>query len=208
MSEEPIIYKQEIKNRFRGYLPIVIDVETGGLNPDTDALLEMAAVTLNCDETGKFYPAQTWQQHIEPFPGAILNPDSLAINKIDPSHPFRFAIYEHEALTKLFAFIRPILKQTECKRCVLVGHNAWFDLAFINAAISRTKVKNSPFHSFTSFDTATLGGIFYGHTTLSELLKRADIPHDNAQHHSAIYDAEQTAKLFCKMLNQNPWPSN
>lgn len=206
MSEPKIEYKPSIAKRFRGYYPVVIDVETGGLNPATDALLEIAAVTINCDEQGIFFPAETIQHHIEPFPGTLLNPDSLAINKIDPSHPFRFAVTEEQALDQMFKFLQTVQKQAGCNRCVLVGHNAWFDLAFLNAAITRSKVKRNPFHAFTCFDTATLSAIAYGQTVLAEALKCAKIPFDNNSHHSAIYDAEQTAKLFCKIINQDPWP--
>ena len=42
-----------IKNRFRGYLPVIIDVETAGLNAQTDALLELAAITVI--SKGKWY---------------------------------------------------------------------------------------------------------------------------------------------------------
>ena len=201
-----ITYNPKIALRFRGYMPVVVDVETGGLNPNTDALLEIAAVTINCNSEGKFHLAETMQHHVEPFKGGILNPESLAINKIDPYHPFRFAVSEQVALTEIFARLVVAQKQAGCNRCVLVGHNAWFDLSFLNAAIARTKIKHNPFHSFTSFDTATLGAIAYGHTVLAELLKRAKITFDNELHHSAIYDAEQTAKLFCNIVNQWPWP--
>lgn len=204
---EAIIYNPIIAQRFRGYLPVVIDVETGGLNSSTDALLEIAAVTINCDDSGKFYLAETIQHHVEPFKGAILNPESLAINKIDPYHPFRFAVNEKDALTEIFARLTIVRKQAGCNRCVLVGHNAWFDLSFLNAAIGRTKIKHNPFHAFTCFDTATLGALAYGHTVLAELLKRANIKFDNELHHSAIYDATQTAQLFCNIINQWPGPT-
>lgn len=206
VSENPIIYNKKIAQRFRGYLPVVVDIEAGGLNPLTDALLEIAAVTLNCDAEGKFYLAETWQSHVDPFPGALLNPESLAINKIDPGHPFRFAVSEQQALSELFNKLEPIMKQAGCNRCVLVGHNAWFDLAYVNAALARTQLKNNPFHAFTSLDTATLGALAYGQTVLAELLKRAGLPYDTSSHHSAIYDAERTAELFCKIVNQTAWP--
>lgn len=208
MSDNHIIYNPKIAERFRGYFPVVIDIETGGLNPATDALLEIAAVTLNCDENGKFYLAETIQHHIEPFPGSSLNPESMAINKIDPGHPFRFAVPEEVGLSAMFKSLQTFQKQANCNRCVLVGHNSWFDLAFLNAAIVRTQIKHNPFHAFTSFDTATLGALVYGQTVLAETLKRAEIDFDNESHHSAIYDAEQTAKLFCKIINQTSWPKN
>lgn len=201
MAEQKIQYNPSIAKRFRGYYPVVIDVETGGLNPNTDALLEIAAVTLNCDDNGLFYPAETFQHHIEQYPGTLLNPESMAINKIDPSHPFRLAVTESVGLDNLFKILQNIQKQAGCNRCVLVGHNAWFDLAFLNAAVARSKIKRNPFHAFTSFDTATLAALVYGQTVLAEALKCAKIPFDNNSHHSAIYDAEQTAKLFCEMIN-------
>ncbi len=204
MSDSTVIYNPMIAKRFRGYLPIVVDVETGGLNAQTDALLELAAITIRCDEQGKIYPAETIQHHFTPFPGAILNPESLAINKIDPYHPFRLAVSETAGLQEIFAFLQKAQKQSGCSRCVLVGHNAWFDLAFLNAAIDRNKIKKNPFHAFTSFDTATLGAAAFGQTVLAEALKCAGIPFDNNEHHSAIYDATQTAKLFCHIING--WP--
>lgn len=204
MSHSVISYNPLLAQRFRGYLPVVLDVECGGVNPATDALLEVAAVTLNCDDQGFFYPAQTFHYHILPFAGSILTPESLAINKIVPDHPFRFAIPEAEALSNLFVALQKIQKQALCNRCVVVGHNAWFDLAFLNAAIARSGAKRNPFHAFTCFDTATLGALIYGHTVLAETLKRASIPFDQNSHHSAIYDAEQTAQLFCKIINQTP----
>lgn len=207
MSQPTISYNPKIGQRFRGYYPVIIDVECGGINSNTDALLELAAVTLNCDANGLFTPAETFHYHIEPFEGSNLNPESMAINKIVPDHPFRMAVTEEFALNSLFVALQKIQKQAGCNRCVVVGHNAWFDLAFLNAAIGRSKAKRNPFHAFTCFDTATLAALAYGHTVLAEALKRASIPFDNDSHHSAIYDAEQTALLFCKIINQAPWPN-
>lgn len=206
MSDSNISYNTKISKRFRGFFPVVIDVETGGVNPEKDAVLEIAAVTLNCNDSGTFDIADDIQFHIEPFKGAKLNPKSLAINKIVPDHPFRLAISEKEALDKLFQFLKPKQLQAKCNRCVLVGHNAWFDLAFLNSAIKRSNIKESIFHAFTSLDTATLGAVHYGHTVLAQMLKLAGIDFNQDEHHSAIYDARKTAEIFCKIVNQQPWP--
>ena len=189
-----------IANRFRKFLPIVIDVETAGLNPAKDALLELACVFLKMED-GILVPDKTAHHHILPFKGANLDQASLEFNNIDPFHPFRFAIDEREALEELFSVIKKEVKLAKCQRGVLVGHNAWFDLAFINAAAKRTNLK-SPLHGFTSFDTATLGAAIYGHTVLAQLLFTAKIPFDPEKAHSALYDAQVTAKLFCKIINQ------
>lgn len=191
-----------LHKRFDGYLPIVIDVETAGLNPLTDALLEVAAVSVKIDENNQYIPWQTFSTHVTPFEGANINPEALEINKIDPYHPFRFDIDELKAITKLFEFTEKALVETKCRRAVLVGHNAHFDLSFLQAAMKRNKINKSPYHAFTCFDTATLAGLAYGKTILAKALKVAEIEFDRNQAHSALYDAERTAELFCDILNR------
>jgi ribonuclease T len=187
--------------RFRGLLPIVIDLETSGLNPQTDAILEIAAVPVLLNESGLFYPIKTMAYHVEPFLGANINPESLEITGIDPGYPLRYAIPEKQALYSLFNEVSILVQKNNCLRAVLVGHNAWFDLAFIQAAIRRCHLEGAPFHSFTCFDTATLAGVFLGETVLARALQASNVPFDVKQAHSAIYDAEATAKLFCYLLN-------
>lgn len=188
-------------NRFRGFLPVVVDVETAGFNSQTDALLEIAAVLVRYDEKGKIYPHETLWTHVQPFEGANLDQASLAFNGIDPHHPFRFAVSEREALRKIFEPIRKALKEVDCTRAILVGHNPAFDLGFLKAAVDRTGVKRNPFHNFSTFDTATLGGLAFGQTVLARAVKAAGIDWDNNNAHSARYDAEKTAELFCKIVN-------
>ncbi|MGR9074041.1 MAG: hypothetical protein ACU833_13340, partial [Gammaproteobacteria bacterium] len=54
----------------------------------------------------------------------------------------------------------------------------------------------------STFDTATLGGLVYGQTVLSKAVQKAGLDWDNAKAHSALYDAEQTAELFCRIVNR------
>ncbi len=194
--------KLTIANRFRSYLPVVIDVETSGFNAKSNALLEIAAVPIIMDDDQKLICADTVACHVEPFEGSILDPKALEFNGIDPHHPFRMAKPEKEALQMIFESVRNVIKETGCTRAILVGHNSMFDLTFLNAAIERTKIKKSPFHAFSSFDTATLSGLAYGQTVLARAIKAAEIEWDNEQAHSAIYDTEKTAELFCKIINQ------
>jgi ribonuclease T len=190
-----------IAGRFRGFLPVVVDVETAGFNPQTDALLEIAAVILHMDHTGHLQRQQTFARHVQPFPGANLDPAALAFTGIDPHHPFRDALPEQEVLQSIFQPIRKAVRDSGCSRAILVGHNPWFDLAFLNAAVQRTGVKRNPFHPFSAFDTATLGGLAFGQTVLSRAAQAAGIAWDNQEAHSAIYDAERTAELFCRVVN-------
>lgn len=192
-----------LAKRFRQFLPVVIDVETGGIQSQTDALLELGAISIKLDENGKFCLDQRYHYHVLPFPGARLDPEALAFNKIDPYHPFRFAVTEHEAITDFFEHIKNECKQKQCQRAVLVGHNAWFDLSFLNAAKERCQIQKSPFHRFTCFDTATLSALVYGQTVLARALKKAKLDYAKNAAHSAIYDAECTAELFCKIVNEH-----
>lgn len=200
MSNEEI--KHPIANRFRGFLPVVVDVETAGFNAETDALLEIAAVTLRMDTSGRLSLNETFSCHVEPFPGANLDQRALEFTGIDPYHPFRLARKEKEALEHIFTPIRQEVKTTGCTRAILVGHNAFFDLGFIKAAAERTKIKKNPFHAFSTFDTATLGGLAYGQTVLARAAQASGIEWDGEQAHSAIYDAERTADLFCNIVNR------
>ena len=200
MNPYSCIVTKNIKHRFRGFLPVIVDVETAGVEPHKNALLEMCIVLLNVDDQGYFAQGESYFEHIKPFEGAVLDPKSLAFNHIDPYQPLRFAIDEKLALERLFSPINNALKQTKCQRAVLVGHNAWFDLLFIKEAMKRTGVK-SPFHAFTCFDTATLAGLIYGQTVLAKAAKAAGISFDLNEAHSAIYDAQKTAELFCVMMN-------
>lgn len=191
-----------IANRFRGFLPIVVDVETGGFNASTDALLEIAAVVVEMSPMGQLRPGATFRYHVQPFHGSRIDPASLAVNGIDPHHPLRPAMPEKEALGQLFREIRKAVRDAECTRAVLVGHNASFDLGFLNAAVARADIKRNPFHPFSSFDTATLAGVAYGQTVLARAVTAAGLAWDTAAAHSAIYDAERTAALFCTICNR------
>lgn len=201
MTKSSKVLSKTIKERFRGFLPVVVDVETAGVEPQKNALLELCIVLIGMDEQGCFYRKESYFEHVIPFSGAELDQKSLDFNHIDPFQPLRFAVDEKVALERLFSPIHAELKKTHCQRAVLVGHNAWFDLLFLKAAIKRAAIK-SPFHDFTCFDTATLGGLIYGQTVLAKAMHVAGIHFDPNEAHSAIYDAEKTADLFCLMANQ------
>jgi ribonuclease T len=194
--------RSPLARRFRSFLPIIVDIETAGFNPVEHALLEIAAVIPDMDELGRLHIAETHSSHVKPFPGAKLDASALRFNKIDPYHPFRFALDEKDALHKIFQPIRAAVKQHGCTRAILVGHNPAFDIGFLNAAVERSGIKKNPFHPFSTFDTATLAGLAYGQTVLAKAAQAAGIPWDNEQAHSAIYDAEQTALLFCAIVNR------
>ena len=191
-----------IAQRFRGFLPVVVDVETGGFVSATDALLEIAAVTIRLDDDGHVRPGETIRYHVKPFPGARLDPASLEVTGIDPFHPLRPALEESDAVRRVFKDVRKEVKAQKCNRAILVGHNAFFDLQILNADVERTNIKRNPFHPFSSFDTVTLGGLAVGQTVLGKAVVAAGFDWDENQAHSAAYDAEMTALLFCEIVNR------
>lgn len=196
-----------LAKRFRGFLPVAVDVETAGFNAQTDALLEIACVPILMNDAGKLYQGEALNAHIEPFAGANLEKSSLEFTGINPDSPFRKAIAEDEkaALRRIFKTLKAIKKQYGCRQCVLVGHNAHFDLGFLNAAITRTNSKNhSPFHAFSVLDTASLSALAFGHTVLARACVLAGLGFDNQHAHSALYDTQKTAELFCHIFNQTP----
>ncbi len=195
---QPVKYS----DRFRGYLPVVVDVETGGFNEQTDALLEVAAVLIDMDDQGRLSTGETYTTHVAPFEGANMEPKSLEINGIDPWNPLRAARAEREALSYIFTPIRQAVKKAECTRAILVGHNAHFDLKFLNAAVERSGAKRNPFHPFSSLDTVSLAGLAYGQTVLAKAAVAADMEWDTDAAHGAVYDTQMTAELFCKIVNK------
>lgn len=192
-----------IEQRFRGFLPVVIDLETGGFNHHTDALLEVAASFLRIDEKGMLSRVKTINWHLTPFKDSNLNPKSLEVNGIDPDLPFRqaIAVDERVAINELFKAVRAEIKLNKCTRAVLVGHNANFDLNFLNAAVDRLGQKRNPFHPFSTFDTVSLAALAYGQTVLARSVQAAGFPWDGKEAHSAVYDTEKTADLFCQIMN-------
>lgn len=200
----------KLKHRFRGYYPVVIDVETAGFNARTDALLEIAVSLLKMDQDGDLVLDKTLHFNIEPFEGANLEPEALAFTGIDPTNPLRGAVSEKEALLEIFKEVKKGQKASNCHRSIIVAHNAAFDHGFVSQAIERTGIKRSPFHPFATFDTASLAGLVIGHTVLAKACKMAGIDFDNKEAHSALYDTERTAELFCYMVNRykalGGWP--
>jgi ribonuclease T len=191
-----------IADRFRGFLPVVLDVETSGFNPATNTILEIAICIIGMDDFGRMIITESIDAHVEPFEGAVIDPRSLEFTGIDLKDPNRNPLPEKEALTRICQPVRKQVRETGCQRAILVGHNPAFDLAFLNASIERTDLKRSPFHPFSSFDTATLGGLAFGQTVLARAVQSAGLEWNEAEAHSAAYDTLKTAELFCTVVNR------
>jgi ribonuclease T len=197
----------KLKDRIRGYLPVVIDVETSGFNEQTDALLEICAIILGMDEEGSFFAKTTLHYHVEPFKGANIEASAIKFNGIDIDNPFRLAVPEKKALSEIFDHINEELETEECSRAILVGHNAFFDLGFVKAATLRANLK-SPFHQFSTIDTVSLSALCCGETVLANAISKMDIEWDNNEAHSALYDTQKTSELFCQIFNSHKFELN
>lgn len=209
---EELLRPSLIAQRFRGFLPVVIDVETGGFNAKTDAMLEIAAVILEMDSQGNLQIKDHYSKNIEPFPGAVIEQAALEFTGIDIYDPERNAEDEGDALREIFQPIRREVSETGCTRAVMVAHNAHFDLGFVNAAVERAQIKRNPFHPFSCFDTSSLSGLAFGQTVLAKACQAAKIDFNNQDAHSALYDTTKTAELFCSIVNRwkdlGGWPND
>ena len=196
--------------RFRGFLPVVIDVETGGFDCQKNALLEVAAVILEMDSQGMLQIKESLSKNIDPFPGATIEDSALEFTGIDLYDPERMPEEEGQALREIFQPIRREVSITGCTRAIMVAHNAHFDLGFVNAAVNRTNIKRNPFHPFSCFDTSSLAGLAFGQTVLAKACEAAQIEFNNRDAHSALYDTIKTAELFCTIVNRwkelGGWP--
>ena len=193
--------KPDMSTRFRGYLPVVVDFETGGFDPMHHALLEVGMVHVGFNGD-RLEPTRGWRKAIAAYPGSSIDPASLKVTGIDPDDPERGAVDEKTALQEMFADVRVAMKAANCQRAIMVAHNAAFDQQFLTVAVHRNELKRSPFHPFSFIDTASLAAVAFGHTVLSEACRRADIAFDNSRAHSALYDAERAAELFCEVVNR------
>ena len=193
---------RSIARRFRGFVPVVVDVETGGLDPQGHALLELAAVLLDVDEHGVLFPAEEIAVSVHPSKLTEVDPVSIKIHGIDPADPEREAVEERAALQAFFQPIRRQVKALNARRAILVGHNAPFDLAVVKAACERTGYKRNPFHPFSTLDTVTAAAVAIGETVLARACTAAGFDWDNSQAHGALYDARKTAELFCHIVNR------
>ena len=189
-----------MKARFRGFLPVVVDLETGGFDKDVHALLQVGAASLHWmdDELG-IEELATW--NVTPHPATRVEAASLELTGIDLEDPGRQALSEEVVVRELFRFARRAMRRHSCQRALLTGHNAHFDHGFVLSAANRNGVKRSPFHPFTVVDTASLAAVAYGHTVLREACQRAGLGFEGARAHAAAYDVEATARLFCAIVN-------
>src|SRR4051794_14798246 len=160
----------------------VIDVETTGLSPKTDRIVELGVVLL--DDRGEV------EAEFETLinPGRDVGPTNL--------HGIRAADVV-EAPT--FADVAPYLRSLLTGR-VVVAHNALFDLRFLGREFWRA---GQPVDLPPTLCTMRLAPLFFGPGTrsLQALCDFVDIPLEHG--HAALHDARVTAQLMLHMLSSH-----
>ena len=188
-----------MQNRFRGFMPVVIDVECGGFIPYRCTVGNCRSVVGDSGD-GSLAAWGNWRYHVQPFPAPTSNGvtrcDGLSI--LFTRYAQRFQRRSAHAIVQE---ISQAMKDNDCTRAILVGHNACFDLNFLNAAVARTEIKRNPFHPFSSFDTATLAGVAFGQTGYRSRFKRPESLGIRTNAFGA-YDAQQTADCFARSANE------
>ncbi|MCA9974201.1 MAG: hypothetical protein KC413_00570, partial [Anaerolineales bacterium] len=154
---------------------VTIDVETTGLNPDKDAIIEVAAITFrDFDILDEFSSLVNPQRDV---PAEITALTGITTEMVADA----------PTLFTLRSRLRSILAEH-----VVIGHNVNFDLGFFHA--ERLGVGNR------SLDTVTLASILVpdaARYSLDALARFLDLPDAAAgQNHRALDDAEQTVELF------------
>ncbi|RIY32427.1 hypothetical protein CJP74_04660 [Psittacicella melopsittaci] len=190
--------------RFRGFYPLVVDIETTGIDYKENSIIQIAAVALTFDKDLNLVPYAELKLNVHPLAGKKINPDSIAITKINPFDYQRKAVDLSTALTALCKFARGAQKAHNCKRTVLTAHNVDFDKSFIYHYLEQCKVKRIPFHPFTAFDTSVLGAVFLGESRLKVAInKLPNETFDTSKAHDALFDAHECAKLFAYCVDSS-----
>ncbi|MDD6695675.1 MAG: PolC-type DNA polymerase III [Lachnospiraceae bacterium] len=159
---------------------VVFDIETTGFSSVTNHIIEIGAVKV---ENGKIVDRfSTYVNPQEPIPyritklTTITDADVMDAPTID------------QVLPEFFAF---------CEGCVLVAHNASFDIGFIKENARRLGLP----YAYTHVDTLAMARVLLPQLakfTLDHVAKTVGVSLEN--HHRAVDDAEATAEIFEKFI--------
>lgn len=186
---------------------LVIDTETGGLDPDRDSLLSLAAVVWR--EGQLVADTQIFVNEPEPR----ITPDSIAVHGIDPTWLQAHGHSPCQAVQEFERFVHAHFSRFDRGDVLLAGHNVAFDVAFLKRLYRLAGVHYPAFYSHRLLDTAALGLFFIlsGHlpsgvAKSDELFGYFQIAFGRNRRHSALGDARATAELinaFLKMATDN-----
>ena len=172
---------------------VIIDTETGGLNPDHHSLISVGLV----DRTG-----QKMDEFIVREPTLICDPRSMAIHGITEAQIETEGLDPNAAVDRFEAFFDDI-----DGTILLTGHNISFDLSFIKRLYRITERQPPKRISHRSIDTHTIlwtaiqMGILPPETSSSDgAFKYFNIEPPADKRHTALGDAIATQKLVDALL--------
>lgn len=183
---------------------LVLDTETGGLDPTEYSLLTVGAVVLDlhAEALGAELAFYVKENII------ATEPEAMTVNRVDLAKVRTEGLSPLEAVEKLVAFVNLHFDG----RVILAGHNVDFDQAFLRRLwrLAGPKAPNWPFF-YAKLDTASLGwmqkikdaGWPYEQPRLDALLNAYMINIPTEDRHTAIGDARGTAKLLIEMTRGN-----
>ena len=171
---------------------IVIDTETGGLDPDTDTILQVALVASEDRELVVNVRDDTGQRH----------PDAMAVHKIDWEDHVKTALSPQDAADAILFFLEGLNLEG---RPVFAGHNVGFDVAFIRR-LFRLGCRPSPVSWHRTLDTHTMlfEGYFRGVLPASACSSSGAFTHFGIpveDRHSALGDARATRGLLWTLMH-------
>jgi len=167
---------------------VFIDIETTGLNPLLQEIIEIGCVTT----TPELEVIEEFELKIKPE--QIENADRVAL-KINHYNPDDWKSADNlEKVMKIFS--------KKVKNCIMVGHNVSFDAGFLEFAFNKTNLKNTM--HYHKLDTVSIAWaklhkeMDFERFSLHELCARFDIK--NKQAHAALSDARATYELYKKLM--------
>lgn len=176
-DSKKIVYNAENQNIDSPF--VVFDIETTGLHNDKNNITEIGAVkVVNGQIVDKW---STFVNPCQPIPENIVELTGITDSMVADAPKIE------EILGEFFEF---------CKDCILVAHNAAFDIGFIKKAAERHNFE----FNFCYLDTLMLARCMYPELPnfkLDTLTKHLHVILEN--HHRAVDDAKATADVFVKM---------
>ncbi len=159
---------------------VVFDIETTGLSPTQNRIIEIGAVKVSAGKiVGRF---STFVDPLAPIPFEIEKLTGITDDMVMGAEQI------DTVLPQFLSF---------CEGCILAAHNAQFDMSFLMENCDRQDIP----HDFTYVDTVGIARVLLPGQkkhTLDAVAKALHVSLEN--HHRAVDDAEATAEIFVKLI--------
>jgi DNA polymerase III epsilon subunit-like protein len=181
---------------------LVLDTETGGLDSSRFSILSLGAVIWDKGALGQEIDLPIAEMSL------VTDPQSLAINQIDPQRHLLTAIPVDQAIARFIGYLKdnfPALAHGE--KITLVGHNVTFDIGFLRRFFRLGNMRFEDYFSHRTVDTATIlkflmlaGRVNLDSPSSTAAFNYFGVKISQRQRHTALADARATAELLNAML--------